>query len=72
LKARVDNEWKEYQEANPEANHSHQARFKFHNEKMKQWYDEADTEKKNEVEEFRQKSKSDLEGGDDSNRILQE
>ena len=74
MKARVENEWKEYKEANPEASHSHQDRFKFHNEKMKKWYEEADTEKKVEVEEFRQKSKSDLGGGDDSdpNRQFQE
>lgn len=74
LKSRVDDEWKEYQEANPEANHSHQARFKFHNKKMQEWYEEADTEKKKEVEEFRQKSKGDLlEGGDDDpNRLFQE
>jgi hypothetical protein len=42
---------------------------------MKEWYEEADTEKKEEVEEFRQKSKNDLlepEGGDDPNRLFQE
>jgi hypothetical protein len=73
LKDRVDNEWKEYKEANPEASHSHQARFKFHNKKMQEWYEEADMEKKKEVEEFRQKSKDDLlEGGDDPNRLFQE
>jgi hypothetical protein len=44
--------------------------LKFYNEKMKKWYDEANTEKK-EVEEFRQNSKSDLEGGDDFNRLFQ-
>ena len=33
---------------------------------MQEWYEEADSEKKKEVEEFRQKSKGDfLEGGDD-------
>lgn len=74
LKARVDEEWKEYQEANPEASHSHQDRFKFHNQKMKIWYEEADIERKNEVEEFRQKAKDVLEGGDasDPNRQFQE
>ena len=49
---KVDNEWKEYWEANPEASHSHQARFKFHNRKMQEWYEEANIEKKKEVEEF--------------------
>lgn len=41
---------------------------------MKKWYEEADSEKKVEVEEFRQKSKSDLGGGDDldPNRQFQE
>ena len=46
LKERFDNEWKNYQEANPEASHMHQARFKFHNMKMQEWYEEADIEKK--------------------------
>ena len=65
LKARVYEEWKEYQEVNPEANHSCQAHFKFHNKKMKEWYEEADSEKKERVEEFWQNSKGDLlEGGD--------
>ena len=73
LKAKVDNKWKEYQEANPKASHSHQARFKFHNRKMQEWYEEADTEKK-EVEEFQQKSKGNLleSGDDDPNRLFQE
>ena len=40
---------------------------------MQEWYEEANTEKKEEAEEFRQKSKNDLlEGGDDPNRIFQE
>jgi hypothetical protein len=44
---------------------------------MQEWYEEADTEEKKKVEEFRQKSKGDLlEGGDEdpstSNRLLQE
>lgn len=42
---------------------------------MKEWYEEADMEKKKEVDEFRQKSKDDLlEGGDakDPNRLFQE
>jgi hypothetical protein len=72
MKDRVDNEWKEYKEANPEASHSHQARFKFHNKKMQEWYEEADLEKKKEVEEFRQKYKDDLLEGDDPNRLFQE
>ena len=38
----------------PEANHSHQALFKFRNEKMKKWYEEADTKTKKEVEEYRE------------------
>jgi hypothetical protein len=57
------------------ANHSHQARFKFHNKKMKEWYEEVDEEKKKEVEKFCQKFKEDsLEGGDasDYNRQFQE
>lgn len=72
MKARVDSEWKEYKEANPEASQSKQARFKFHNDKMKEWYEEADTEKKKEVEEFRKMSKGDLEGEEDPNRKFQE
>jgi hypothetical protein len=71
----VENDWKEYKEANPEANHSHQARFSFRNKKMQEWYEEADIEKKKEVEEFRKKLKSNddsLEGGDDPNRLFQE
>jgi hypothetical protein len=73
LKARFNDEWKEYQNANPEAT-STQDRFKFHSEKMQQWYDEADSEKQKEVEEFLRKSKGDLlEGGDvDPNRLFQE
>jgi hypothetical protein len=42
---------------------------------MKKWYEEADPEKKKEVEEYRQKLKgaSDLlEGEDDPNRLFQE
>ena len=40
---------------------------------MQEWYEEADIEKKKEVEEFRQKPKDDLlEGGDDPSRLLQE
>ena len=40
---------------------------------MQEWYEEADTEKKEEVKEFQQKSKDDLlEGGDDPNHIFQE
>ena len=75
LKERFDNKWKNYQEANPEASHSHQAHFKFHNMKMQEWYKEADIEKKKEVEEFRQKSKDVsglLEGGEDPNHLFQE
>ena len=71
---KVDNEWKEYWEANPEASHSHQARFKFHNRKMQEWYEEANIEKKKEVEEFRQKSKGNLleSGDEDPNHLFQE
>jgi hypothetical protein len=73
LKAKVDIEWKEYLKADSEASNSRQARFKFHNKKMQEWYEEADEEKKKEVEEFRQKSKDGfLEGGDDPNRLFQE
>lgn len=74
MKARFEIEWKEYKEANPDASHTHHARFKYHNEKMKEWYEEASSEKKVEVEEFRQKSKSDLGVGDESdpNRLFQE
>ena len=73
LKARFASKWKEYKEANPEAGKSRQDRFKFHNETMKEWYEEADTEKKKEVEDFRQKSKDEsFEGGDDPNRRFQE
>lgn len=75
LKAKFESEWKEHKEANPEASHSNKARFKFRNEKMKAWYDEADTEKKKQVDEYRQKYRDDLlEGGDDSdpNRLFQE
>ena len=44
-----------------------------YNKKMQEWYDEANIEKKKEVEDFRQKSKDDLlEGGDDPNRLFQE
>ena len=42
---------------------------------MKEWYEEADIEKKKEVDEYRQKLKNDLlEGGDasDPNRLFQE
>jgi len=42
---------------------------------MKEWYEEADIEKKKEVDDYRQKSKEDLlENGDDSdpNRQFQE
>lgn len=42
---------------------------------MQDWYEEADTEKKKEVEEFRQKLKGDLleDGGNgDPNHLLQE
>ena len=40
---------------------------------MQEWYDEADIEKKKEVEEFQQKSKDNSsEGGDDPNRLFQE
>jgi hypothetical protein len=67
LKARVESEWIEYKEANPEANHSPQALFNFHNEKMKKWYEEADTKTKKEVEEYREKFLAEPDGGDDSN-----
>lgn len=43
--------------------------------KMQEWYEEADIEKKEEVEKFRQKSKDAsglLEGGEDPNRLFQE
>ena len=41
---------------------------------MEEWYEEADIEKKKEVEEYRQKLKDGLlEGGDqDPNRLFQE
>lgn len=41
---------------------------------MQEWYEEADSEKKKKVEEFRQNPKGDLlEGGDkDPNHIFQE
>jgi len=70
---RVDEEWKKYQEANPEANHGHQDHFKFHNKKMQEWFEEANSETKKKVEEFRQNSKGDLlEGDKDPNCIFQE
>ena len=53
----------------------HQAQSKFHNEKMKEWYEEAGIEKKKQVDNFCQKSKEDvLEGGDasDPNCLFQE
>lgn len=66
MKAKVESEWKEYQEANPEANHSPQARFKFRNEMMKKWFEEADTKTKEKVEEYRQNLLGESGGGDDS------
>ena len=66
-KAKVESEWIEYKEANPEANQSHQALFKFRNEKMKKWYEEADTKTKKEVEEYREMFLAEPDGGDDSN-----
>ena len=40
---------------------------------MQEWYDEANIEKKKEVEEFWQMSKDNLsEGGDDPNHLFQE
>jgi hypothetical protein len=51
----------------------HQARFKFHNKKIKEWYEQADEEKKKKVEEFCQYFKEDsLERGDDPNCQFQE
>ena len=70
---RFDDEWKDYQEANPEASHLHQACFKYHNKKMQEWYEEADIEKKKEVKEFCQKAKEILlEVGKDPNCLFQE
>ena len=66
LKAKVESEWIEYKEANPEANHSSQARFKFRNELMKKWFEEADTKTKEEVEEYREMFLAEPDGEDDS------
>ena len=51
LKARFESECKEDKEANPEASQSHKPRFKFLNEKIKEWYEEADTKKKKQVDD---------------------
>jgi hypothetical protein len=79
LKAKFDNEWKEYQEANPasetsnlNARQARKARFNFHNKKMQEWYEEATIEKKKKVEDFRQKKDDSGEDGDDPNRLFQE
>ena len=39
---------------------------------MQEWYEEADIEKKKEVEDFQQKSKDNLLEGDNANRLFQE
>jgi hypothetical protein len=68
LKSRVDTEWQEYQEANPGETYTKNDRFNFHNKKMQEWYDESESEAKEQVEEFRSKYKEgSVEGDDDEN-----
>jgi hypothetical protein len=67
LKARVDTEWQEYQEENPNENYTTTDRFNFHNKKMQEWYSESDPEAKKQVEEFRLQYKEGLLEGDDDN-----
>lgn len=57
LKSRVDTEWQEYQNKNPNETYTTKDRFNFHNQKMQDWYEESDSEVKEQVEEFRQKYK---------------
>jgi len=69
LKERFENVWEAYQKENPEASNSHQSRFAFYNERMKEWYEEADIEKKKEVEKYRQKYKDGLLNANDPERF---
>lgn len=61
--------WEAYQKDNPEASDSQQSRFTFYNAKMKEWYEEADQEKKKEVDEYRQKYKDGLLNGSVPNKF---
>ena len=71
FKSRVDSEWQEYQEENPNESYTKNDRFNFHNKKMQEWYDESDSEVKKQVEEFRLQCKEGLqEDGDDENPNL--
>jgi hypothetical protein len=63
LKSRVDTEWQQYQDENPNETYTTNDRFNFHNKKMQEWYEESDSEAKVKVEEFRVQSKE--EGDDD-------
>ena len=67
FKSRVDTEWQQCQEENPDKSYSTNDRFNFHNKKMQQWYDESDPETKKQVEVFRLQYKEGLVEGEDDN-----
>lgn len=67
LKARVDTEWETYQHEHPDVTHTTRDRFIFHNQKMQDWYEEAESDVKGKVEEFRQQHKDGIVEGDEGN-----
>ena len=69
--SRLETEWQEYQEENPDETYTTMDCFNFHNKKMQEWYDESDSGAKDQVEEFWLKYKEGLlEGDDDANQNL--
>jgi hypothetical protein len=66
LKSKVDTEWQQHQEENPNETYTKNDRFNFHNKKMQEWYEESDSDAKAKVEEFRVQCKE--EGDDDEDQ----
>lgn len=75
LKSKVDNEWQQYQVANPNQAYTKNDRFNFHNKKMQEWYEESDSKAKKQVAEYRVHYKEgtivDGDEDDDPNLVLQ-
>ena len=71
LKSRVDTEWEEYKEKNPNETYTTKDHFNFHNKKMQEWYEESDSNIRKQVEEFRVQCKEEGDNDENPNLVLQ-
>jgi len=75
LKLKLNDDWQAYKQVNPDAGHTGQDHFNFHNRMMQEWYKASSAEVQEKVEEFQQQHKEGLadeeDKGDNTNHLLQ-